>query len=77
MYTSRGQSQGCPSMNYIDGDDLQQFWAILEVSRDVVRKNPLISGKVSASYLVGGKIEEIGKTVIKPITIHQILWSTR
>ena len=64
-------------MNYIDGDDLQQFWAILEVSCDVVRKNPLISGKVSASYLVGGKIEEIGKTVIKPITIHQILWSTR
>ena len=48
-------------MNYINGNDLQQFWAILEVSRDVVRKNPLISGKVSASYLVGGKIEEIGK----------------
>ena len=64
-------------MSYIDGDDLQQFWAILEVSRDVVRKNPLISGKVSASYLVGGKIEEIRKTVIKPITIHQILWYTR
>ena len=61
MYTSRGQSEGCPSMNYINGDDLQQFWAILEVSHDVVRKNPLISGKVSASYLVGGKIEEIGK----------------
>ena len=61
IYTSRGQSEGCPSMNYIDGDDLQQFWAILEVSRDVVRKNPLISRKVSASYLVGGKIEEIGK----------------
>ena len=77
MYTSRGQSEGYPSMNYIDGDDLQQFWVILEVSRDVVHKNPLISGKVSASYLVGGKIEEIGKTVIKPITIHQILWSTR
>ena len=48
MYTSRGQSEGCPSMNYIEGDDLQQFWAILEASRDVVRKNPLISGKVSA-----------------------------
>ena len=64
-------------MNYIDGDDLQQFWVILEISRDVVRKNPLISGKVSASYLVGGKIEEIGKTVIKLITIHQFLWSTR
>ena len=64
-------------MNYINGDDLQQFWAILEISRDVVRKNPLISGKVSASYLVGGKIVEIGKTVIKPITIRQFLWSTR
>ena len=51
MYTSRGQSEGCPSMNYIDGDDLQQFLAILKASRDVVRKNPLISGKVSAFLL--------------------------
>ena len=59
--TSRGQSDGGPSLNNIDGDNLQQFWAILEASRNMVRKNPLIRGKVSASYLVGGKIEEIRK----------------